>query len=66
MNAGSLRWLAMKLTFVYSWSNSVRHDDDVTIVVAKRVWFTSASVQNAAELRMDSIAVCDTGLKSQE
>lgn len=50
MNTVPLRWLAMKLTFVYSWSNSVRHDDDVTIVVAKRVWLTGASIQDTESL----------------
>jgi hypothetical protein len=34
----------MEHTFVYGWSDSVRHDDDVTIAVATRVSLTSASV----------------------
>ena len=41
-----LRWLTMEHTFVYSWSDSVRHDDDVTVVVAKRVWLTVASIRD--------------------
>lgn len=36
----------MEHTFVYSWSDAVRHDDDVTIVVAKRVWLTVASIRD--------------------